>query len=215
MPLQAMVKQHGGGRNQQAALGGDAVAAACASLIPGAGLVGGQVKGFGEIAAVIGAELSHRLIQRVGKFLRRLVRAAQGIGRLLHRPRQHRNVAGGPLFRRVSRLEPQGPGQFGLADAVLGDALGVAQGENGDGQPLPQPGVGVPDGLGLAVKARFRLQHDAQPVHVGHDVHAPAARSLLVIGVYPVFTQEQGQGAILEIFLLSGHGGMRPSTLPE
>ena len=190
MPLQAMVKQHRGCRHQQAAFRGDAVAAAGARFLSGAGLADGQVKCLCKTAAVIGTELCHCLIQCVGKLLGCLVGAAQGIRGLLYRPGQHCNIAGRPLFRRVSWLEPEDPGQIGLANTVLGNALGIAEGKNGDGQPLPQSGVGVFDGLSLTVKARFRLQHDPQAVHVGDDVHALAAGTLLVIGGYSAFTQE-------------------------
>ena len=207
-----MVEQHRGSRHQHAPLGGDAVAAAGVARFSGARLVGGQVQSLGQLAVVIGAELAYCLVQRVGKLLGGNVRAAEGIGGLLHRLRQHGRAAGCPVAGRRAGPGAQRPGQRGVAQVFLGDAVRIADGENGDGQPLSQAGVGVFDGLGLAAEPGLGFQDNPQAVHVGHDVHAPAAGPPFKVGFQTLLTQQQRQSAVLKIFLLTGHGVMLPAV---
>ena len=153
MTMQAVMKQHSSSHHKQAPLGGDTIAAVGVAFFSGAGLVGGQVQGPSQTAVVIGGKLPHCLVQSIGKLLSRDVRATEGVGGLLYRLGKHGNVAHCPVAGRFSRLEPKDLGQRCVAQVLLGNTGGVAEGKDGGGQPLAQTRIGVLDGLGLPVKA--------------------------------------------------------------
>ena len=58
----------------------------------------------------------------------------------------------------------------------------------------------------VRVKARLRFQHDAQAVNVSNDVHPFAPGPLLEVGLQSLPAQQQGQGSVLKVFLLTAHG---------
>ena len=113
-----------------------------------------------------------------------------------------RHIARGPVAGRLPGLDAHGPGQRRLGQIVLGNPVGIADGEHNGGKPLSQTGVGILDCLRLAVEPGLRFQDHAQPIHVRDDIHPPAPGPLLEVRSYSLLSEEMSQRPVLEILLL-------------
>ena len=198
--LDAVMEQHRGSHNQHSALGGYEVPIA---LRPACAFCARQVQGSRQLPADGRLQFPHHLVQPVREYPRGHVRAAQGARRLLHRLRELRHAARGPLAGRLPRLDAHRPGQRSLGQIALGNVVGVADGERDGREPLPQAGVRVLDCLRLAAEPCLRLQHDPQPLNVRDDIHPPAPGPLLVVRRHAPLAEELGQYPVLEVFLLT------------
>ena len=131
--------------------------------------------------------------------------------RLQHCLSQLCQAAGGPLAGRLARLQPDCPSQLGVGQVVLSDAGRIADGEHHSCQVLTQAGVGVLDGLRLAVKPSLRFQDNAQTLYLRYNVHPLTSAPLLVVRRYPALGKEVCQGAVLEVFLFVHRADFRDS----
>ena len=191
MLLQAVVEEHRRGDDQQPALGGGA------PVVPLR-----QVERPRERRARRARQSLHGAVERDGEDLRRLVGVAERAGGAAHGVGEGADGALAPAGVPRRRERAQRPRHGGVPQPRDGGAAGVADGDRDGGEALAEPGVGVPDGLRPLRGPGLGLEHDAQALHGGHDVHLPAGLAHFRAGVDALPAQQPRQLAVQQLLVV-------------